>query len=676
MRHRPPTIRILGAMSWSYRPALDGLRTLAVYSVLLFHTGHAWASGGFIGVDLFFVLSGFLVTSVIVSEIDRTGTLQLGRFYARRVRRLLPAAAVVIVATCAVFVLVAGLSTRVTLVRDAQSALLYVANWHFLGQAEGGYFATDIEKSPFLHFWSRAIEEQYYLVFPALLLLLTRVGRRWIPRVLVVLLLASVASQLFWAQVDADHAYYGTDARLYQLLAGSVLALGLHRLARPGVRVPWGPVAGVALVAFVVLSSGLVPLTPSARGLVATVVAVALVAALMLADDSPVARLCSRRVPVFLGKISYGTYLWHWPVILVLQEVLATSPRVVAVLTVALSTGLAAASYEVLEMPIRKSSALDRMSWTPAVVGVAASAVLAVTVVPTLLEADRQPVLASSQEGVGDTLTERPVQVPADVDWEQVTNDYGDVGWCTAGNPEACTVAEGSGPHVLLLGDSQAQSLVPMFERLAEEQDLTLSLNVVEGCLWQEELLNSKSSEEEKQNCEDARVGWYDEVLPVLDPDVVVIMSRPRDDRAWRGVVQRRDGAEQPLARMTLQASRATLGKITDVAPTTLLVERLVMPETFDPAECLTTSPDAGECAAPVPVGGSASDGYFEAESARSPRIRTVDLNPAFCPDAPVCLPVVDDEVVWRDDHHVTARYALSRRDQVWRILRGTGAFD
>ena len=110
----------------------------------------------------------------------------------------------------------------------------------------------------------------------------------------MVLLLASVAAQLFWAQVDADHAYYGTDARLYQLLAGSVLALGLHRLARPGVRVPWGPVAGVALVAFVVLNSGLVPLTPSVRGLVATVVAVALVAALMLADDSPAGCGCAR----------------------------------------------------------------------------------------------------------------------------------------------------------------------------------------------------------------------------------------------------------------------------------------------------------------------------------------------------------------------------------------------
>ena len=663
-------------MSWSYRPALDGLRTVAVYSVLLFHTGHPWAAGGFVGVDLFFVLSGFLVTSVIVSEIDRTGSLRIGNFYARRVRRLLPAAAVAVVATCAVFVLVTPLTRRLGLVEDAQAALLYFANWHFL-EASGDYFAADVDKSPFLHFWSLSIEEQYYVVFPALLLLLSRRGRRWMGVVVAALMIASVASQLYWAQVDAGHAYYGTDARLYQLLAGSLLALGLHRLAARASRVRWGAVAAASLAGFLVLSSGLLAWSPSTRGLAATVVSVGVVAALMLAEESPLARLLSRRVPVFLGKVSYGTYLWHWPVILVLQEVLATSPRVVAVLTVAISTGLAAASYEVLEMPIRKTSFLDRLRWTPAVAGVAASALLAVTVVPALLEADRRPALVTEQEGARDVPAVREVTVPEDVDWEQVTTDYGDVGWCTAEAPEECTVVEGSGTHVLLLGDSQAQSLVPMFRRLAEEHDLTLSLNVVEGCLWQEQLYNAKSSDEEQQNCEEARVGWYDEVLPELDPDVVVIMSRPRDEeRSWRGVVRRRDGVRQPLARMTLQASRATLGKITDVASHTLLVKRIVMPEKFDPADCLTSAENAAECAVPAPLGGSPSDGFYQTEAATSPRVDTLDLNPAFCPDAPICQPVVEGEVVWRDDHHVTARYAESRRDTVWQILRRTGAFD
>ena len=188
-------------------------------------------------------------------------------------------------------------------------------------------------------------------------------------------------------------------------------------------------------------------------------------------------------------------------------------------------------------MPIRKSRWLDGLNWSPAVVGVAASALLAVTVVPQTLEQDRArrwPAAREERPDVGRPARGRAV--PDDVDWEAVTADYGDTGWCTADDPGECTVVEGSGPHVLLLGDSQAQSLVPMFRTLAEEHDLTLSLNVVEGCMWQEGLYNTKSSDEEQDNCRDARVGWYDDVLPEIDPDVVVVMARPRDDEdEWSG---------------------------------------------------------------------------------------------------------------------------------------------
>ncbi|MGZ5401256.1 MAG: acyltransferase family protein, partial [Nocardioides sp.] len=378
----------------------------------------------------------------------------------------------------------------------------------------------------------------------------------------------------------------------------------------------------------------------------------------------------------FLGKISYGTYLWHWPVILALQEVLTTSPRVIAVLTVVMSTGLAALSYEVLEKPIRTASFLDRLRWAPAVAGVAVSALVAVTLVPGLLGLDRRPALTASGERPDNVPTQRPLSLPDDIDWEAVVGDYGDTGWCPADDPEGCIVHEGSGPHVLLVGDSQAQSLVPMFETLAEERDLTLSLNVVPGCMWQEDVYNTKLSEKGLKNCESARVGWYEEALPVLDPDVVVLMVRPRDDEAaWSDAVRRRDGVEQALDQMTLQASRDTLRTLEQLVPRTVIVNRIVMPETFDPADCLTTSADPNDCVVPVPVGGTESDGLAQTEATRSPKIDVLDLNPAFCPDAPICLPVVGDEVVWRDDHHVTAAFATSRRDAVWKILAETGVF-
>ncbi len=227
------------------------------------------------------------------------------------------------------------------------------------------------------------------------------------------------------------------------------------------------------------------------------VVSVLLIGGLTLAEGGLLARLLGRPVPVFLGRISYGTYLWHWPVIVALTTLFSTSPLVIATFAFGISTGLAALSYEVLEMPIRKASVLNGLRWQTAVVGVGASALVAATLVPAVLHLDRKPALASASaapavEKLSGAAGAKPI--PGDIDWAKVDGDVGGQGWCTADDPSACTVVKGSGPHVLLVGDSQAQMLVPMFEKLAHEHDLTLSLNVLAGCPWQEGLSNGKQS--------------------------------------------------------------------------------------------------------------------------------------------------------------------------------------
>ena len=664
-------------MLLKYRPDLDGLRTIAVYLVLLFHAGLGWAGGGFIGVDLFFVLSGFLVTSVILSEIESTGRLRISNFYSRRVRRLLPAALVVIVATSVAFTILWSVARRLAIVGDAQSALLYVANWHFLGQA-GNYFATDIDKSPFLHFWSLSIEEQFYFVFPVVLVLLSKTGRRVMLGVLAVLFALSLASQIYWGHVDTNRAYYATDARLYQLLAGAMVSVVL-RTWRPRLRGRAADaVAVTGLVGLLALGSGQTGLSPSYLGIGAMVVSVMLIGGLTLAEGGLLARLLGRPVPVFLGRISYGTYLWHWPVIVALTTLFSTNPVVIAGFAFAISTGLAALSFEVLEMPIRKAPALNRLRWQSAVAGVGVSALVAATVVPAVLHLDSKPALASASaspavEKLAGAAGTKPI--PGDIDWANVDGDVGGTGTCTADDPSACTVVKGSGPHVLLVGDSQAQMLVPMFEKLANEHDLTLSLNVLAGCPWQEGLSNDKQSPDSAKRCEAARVGWYDEVLPKLHPDVVVLLERPRDDpKEWNGLVARRDGKKQPLDQAVYETTRDTLKKVSAAVPKTLVVQRLVMPETFDPTDCLSSMSRVGQCAVPVPTEPSPSDGYVATLAAQTPSIKPVDLNQAFCPNSPVCLPVVDGQVVWRDDHHYAADYAESRRDEVWRLLTATGA--
>ncbi len=247
-------VRVAGDMTWTYRPALDGVRSVAVYVVVLFHAGLSGVDGGFLGVDLFFVLSGFLVSSILLHEFEETGRVRLWRFYARRVRRLLPAALVVVTVTAAVFVLMVSSVGRAPMVGDAQASLMYVANWRFLSQ-ENDYFGAEIDRSPYLHFWSLSIEEQFYVVFPLVLLALVALARRWRPALSIgvgVLFSASLFAQLVWVTRDANHAYYGTDARAYQLMAGVLAALALRALTGRGA-IP----RGIALVSTLLAPVGL-----------------------------------------------------------------------------------------------------------------------------------------------------------------------------------------------------------------------------------------------------------------------------------------------------------------------------------------------------------------------------------------------------------------------------------
>lgn len=215
-----------------YRPHLDGLRAVAVYLVVLFHAGSARFSGGYIGVDVFFVLSGFLVTQLLMRDIAARGGIRFGRFYSRRFRRLLPAAFVVLAVTAAVYTAIASPAEVLAAAGSLKAAFLYSTNWYFIHQATG-YFGADISTNPVLHFWSLAVEEQFYLLWPlalgGLFLATRRLDRarqlRTIRIVLAVGALASAVWALSLRTSDPNRAYYGTDTRAYELLAGALLAL-------------------------------------------------------------------------------------------------------------------------------------------------------------------------------------------------------------------------------------------------------------------------------------------------------------------------------------------------------------------------------------------------------------------------------------------------------------------
>ncbi len=676
---------------WSYRPELDGLRSVAVYLVLFFHAGMTWIDGGFIGVDLFFVLSGFLVSSVVLAEIDERGRLGVGGFYARRVRRLLPAAVVVVVVTAFVQVLVVSQVQRVEMISDAQAALLYYANWHFIADAQDYFASAGAEQSPYVHFWSLSIEEQFYIGFPLLIAVVWKFSRRparTLFGTLVLITVVSVGLQLWRAQSDATYAYYATDTRIYQLTAGVLLALAMRRwfAAAPSSDVRWPLAASIAgLASLAVLGSGLLEMEPSWRGIWATVAAVLAIGGLYLSPQRWPSRVLAMQVPRYLGQISYGTYLWHWPVILVVGALFEVRPLVLAILAGGIATGLAALSAEIIERPLRRSPKLAPFGWPVVAGGLALSVAAAVVIVPQVLESPRKPSVAVGTEGSGQALTSKQARallrpVPEGIDLIAARSDIPKrEPVCTADDLEVCTVVFGDGPHVVLLGDSQAQMFQRAFESLAEERGWTLSFSVLAGCSWQMGLLNELSPEEEQEKCRIAREGFYTETLQMMDVDLVVALSMSHSSERWEEDLTAPGGpADESLVERQDRTGRDTVAAV-EAAGAGLVIVKSVMGtegydrEGWDPLDCLARASSLADCAVSAPLERPAVDGLYDAYAAEDAHVATVDLNPVICPSPPLCAPVIGTTVVWKDPDHVTATILDERREEIWRRIDGTG---
>jgi peptidoglycan/LPS O-acetylase OafA/YrhL len=368
------------AVTGRHLPALNGLRGMAVIGVVAYHLQLGWAKGGYLGVDLFFVLSGFLITTLLLEEWVGKGRISLGGFWGRRARRLLPALFLVVSALAVYLVLnglwggpgANGLVDLSGLRGDAISTLLYVNNWHsiFVHQS---YFAQFSTPSPLQHTWSLAIEEQFYLVWPLVLLVLLRNGRRAWRRAGVVLavglgVLSSILmAVLFTPGTDPSRVYYGTDTRLFDLMAGATIAFIAAARPQPNARAARtlhvvAPLAGVALLVFWVTAgytTGVragMPTNFMFEGgfLVCAVLAGLVVADARLVAPGRLARGLAWGPLHFIGTISYGIYLWHWPVIVYLNGArTGLSAWPLDLLRVAVTLVLSTASYYLVERPIR-----------------------------------------------------------------------------------------------------------------------------------------------------------------------------------------------------------------------------------------------------------------------------------------------------------------------------------
>ncbi len=703
----------------AFRPDIEGLRGLAVSLVVLFHAGllsqaSTRLTGGFIGVDLFFVVSGFLITGLLIRERERTGRISFSRFYARRVRRILPAAAVVLLITIPLSNQLVTLVQRSPVMQDAASAALSIANIRFAMTTD--YF-NPVSYSPFLHFWSLGVEEQFYFVWPALLAV---VAWKW-PQPGAALALAAVAVVSFAASMvvtdsSPSTAFYLLPTRAWQLAAGGLLAVGSGSLDRApaAIRSAFGVVltfAGWAalaalLTAAVVIDSVATPY-PGAAALVPTVAGVLLIASGTLPRGPGI---LLRLAPVrFLGKISYSLYLWHWPMFILgglflagpLQQPLSTGQ---AVALAALSIPVATVSWFFIEEPFRRGRIpLPRPS---RVVAAGVAVMLAVALIGTSFDFGAQSALANIGGGPADPTPEvtatasraatptpsvppetlapsqtptpipamtpaltptptpvdtgkyaltsatRPTLGKAEKDFEQVWRDNCE-GWELTTAPSTsskCIYGVPDGSYtVVLIGDSHGSALFPGVNAVAVAHGWKLIPYLKIDCPFLDLRLEDFNLKREYPEC----ATWNSVVLKRLKdnpPDLVIIsMSR------WIFTMN-------PADNVTTET--ASLARMINLIPSTtrvVIIQDPPLPNSVNVPICLSTYPsDYRRCSYTRKDGFGSGMGLREQGAAAATGAGLIDLTDQICPGTGNCPAVINNIIVWRDAHHLTATFSVT----------------
>jgi peptidoglycan/LPS O-acetylase OafA/YrhL len=591
---------------FAHQPALDGVRGLSIALVLLFHGGVSWMPGGYVGVSVFFTLSGFLITRLLLREHALTGRINVVRFWGKRIRRLAPASIVCLLAV-AVAGSVGAFGDVPGLGRDLTGAVLQVANW-FQITGDVSYSAQILEvRSPVAHYWSLAIEEQFYLVWPLVMVAVLR--RRHHTRTIVALAAAAAAAAPVTAAIwGGDVAYWSTPARAGEILIGAALAAVLdRRRRRPS---PW--VALLALPALAVIGwaatqweSGSGPAYHGSLPVFALASA-ALILSLQVA--SPIRRAMTFRPLVALGVVSYGVYLYHWPVFLLLDGEIGGGRWVELGVEVAVTVALAAVSYRMLERPIRRGEMRRHQYVAPLAFG--AAGVLVIAAIGTFGAPDRfahpetapnqlEPVASSLPPLVTDTSDPAPARVPRTTRASSVAPAVSTTPPTTQpapGTDVAIAVTPSRPVRMLVVGDSTAWSLGDGLAAWAAEHPelASVALNVSPGCGFiQSGRVPSDDGSGYAEACGQLLSDTMMASLRQLQPDVVVLMAARTDvkDREWDAAEGTLSNADQRFAERQLTEYQAItdwvlgsgVSKVVWVKPLVVRADPAPDDETADP---------------------------------------------------------------------------------------------
>ena len=650
-----------------YRGDVEGLRAVAILLVVACHAKVAWLAGGFVGVDVFYVLSGYLIAGLLVQEIHTTGTLRFANFYSRRLRRLLPALLLMLAVVCVLGRLLLAANGQDQQALAATGAALWLSNFHF-ALAQMSYFAPDAETNLFLHTWSLGVEEQFYLIWPLLVVLGMGAwaGAKRLPTaahlkyVFAGVFALALVLSLYWTWHAPRLAFYMMPSRAWQFAGGALVFLAVgtpnFKTCTQAPNRRWSLFAGwvglVLIVTSALLINGAMPY-PGYWALLPTLGAALVLTAVGNTDQWHNANHWLASQPLqAIGRMSYSWYLWHWPVLLLGAQLIDIHNGWNRLLLVVASLLIASLSYRFFETPIRRYRKLLAKPRVTVFVGLA-TMVLA----GSLALAWQQSALVRVQTPSQLHYTAAHLDTPA-------IYATGCDDWYHSSRVEICAIGHETATHTaVVIGDSVGLQWFPAYARVFNRPDWRLLVLTKSSCPMVDVPFFYGRISREYTVCDEWRQAALKDIA-AWNPDIVVLGSTftyPYSQKQWIS------GTRRVLQALERHAHEIYIMRATPILP-------------FDGPSCVAPRswlyrvlPKRAKCTSPAHTT-QFDNVWLWLHAAIQPfrNVHLIDLNSDVCPND-ICHAELGGKIVYRDDMHMTASFASSLAPTVGMALGFTG---
>ncbi|MFZ1361409.1 MAG: acyltransferase family protein [Candidatus Nanopelagicales bacterium] len=693
-----------------FRPDVEGLRAIAVGLVVLFHAGFPWFPGGYVGVDVFFVISGFLITGLLIREVQRTGRLSIKDFYVRRIRRILPMSTLVLVMTviCAALWMTGTESAAASIA--ASWAALFVANWYFAASASD-YFDTSTQTNPILHYWSLGVEEQFYVIWPLLLIVAILIAKwrgasvKSLLRGALVGLLILCAVSLWWSATktgeEGQWAFFGLHTRLWELGFGGLLAYALPKLGQiPRAAAQVMAAVGVVLIVYAAVMFTELTVFPGTAALAPVVGAMLLIAAgssdkVTVSRPTLVGRVLATKPMQYLGARSYNLYLWHWPVLVFAAMWSSprtfggsdtshlTMPALVAVVAIAIALVFTSVTFRFIEQPLRHSLMLKQARTAfPLALGMIVLVLITTLFVSPAVVGAKESRLEPARLELVAQAEEISDELQTNKFWRKRTSCLDPVKGSTSQvmnrwNEEACTFGDPNGQtKIALVGDSHADMWLPALDKYGKATGSQITYIAKSACSIYE-VANYPTDSQESVCSEWAHAAL--EELKNLGPFDAVLIGRRAANLTGRSTVGANASTKDGVNTF-VEDIHNTFEQLATVTKKIIILQD---PSTtgFDVPACIERAQgDASQCEFGRAEGLKA-ELVVQADEREAAKglptgvtVEEINTAPILCPENLTSCPAVIETqegnlIVFRDTHHVPYGTSRALVDQLQPML-------